>query len=1290
MRSYKVTHALFFFIVLGSTAAAWANPAHLLRVLPRVLPRVHPIVRTIAAPRGIEQRRFLAQLPPLPRESLWDTARPRVRRMAANGDSIDITTVTGCGGDQGQMYAVGCTIDWQFNGAVSVGADQLEDCYAPSDQPNAVADCSAPYSGAPPTEGPTTLSTSGTWVFGTLDVTKNQWLDVVYLPVGSTVVLDTFSDQFDTDESGSFTAVSGTNVYIKATGLPSGSDRYEVYVEYTSADAACVYTAPAESPAASAGSLCNPANDSGDLTASSGILQATWPLSSADAAGTYSIVVWDVTAGSRLAQREVTLSSSGGGTLSIVPAGGNASPNPNPAGTPGATFAFDDAADASDGSLRFSAANLGYSGSIILTLSDPTGQVIKSWTGHSTGGSYAGKTWTLASADSSSNYPLDTWTATIASAGTGAVLASQAFRIVGYQVQTQFVDPVSTAVTMSTQPATTAIEFTNTAATAYGSGNGDAVSAIQFSDGKKGIVLTLLDGTASTTGVCAGAASCQTETVPDTNGVVWSIDNYCSGTGSRESCAIDAVPAVAGSALATGASLVLSDVQYAENVANVCPTGCTATTSILPQDGLTWSPAGSTAASNDVYFTEGKNGATYSAQGHVYLYGYRDASGTLHAGKEAHGYSVRALSAGETSVTYTSTSPSSSGTAKLVYELEIANDSSAGTAAIKKFDVTLPAAFSQSIAGATVDASSPSAWKLQTCATGTAADTLCLKHATSNSGIPAGGQQTLYIDVTPPASSVGYTDATIEVTSPSKFPVAADGSWTIFTGASAGTKVDSTALVGYSLSDAYMSVATSPQSMGENTTQTIAFTITNTTFAGDDNPDYLDAIVVAVPTANALSNISVSNAGWSDQGSYTVGGDTYVVFGLCSAQASAAYGPPNDGMPSCGQTTEQDDAIAPGGSLSFTATVTSGTGNVAMTMYAHGANGNGWSAGKTFTETVTAISVDAGFSAVGASPAPAIPSGSTPAVGADTTAGIGNDYVYTFRNTSGSGASNDVTSLTITVPGEDVSDVNGADASGKAWTITSAPTLSGSGFSGCSVTSYSSATSSGGNGAIVIGGSSCSLAPGGVMNVNFTAQAPYRVNDTYLFAASATSGATSVPVTQTWTNDAEMEIVLSASIAITIDPSANANAGTNPTPICTGCTFTLPNAVDMGTIANGSFVLGSDVAEVDVSTDACSPEGWKLYVSASVNPSNTAGTYPNELVAGVDSAASLSGAGVNYDQTSLAVIPTSASGLLLADTGSGTAPRRNPFGIVMDYEIYIDGGPVSSQDAVLTYTFIAN
>lgn len=1201
--------------------------------------------------------------------------------MAANGDTLTITTVSGCGSDSGQIYAQGCEIDWAFAaGAVAPPAsDELEDCYASNTTPNTLATCGAPYTGTDPGQD-TTLNSDGTWVLGTLDTTTGTWLAVAYLPVGSGVYLDTFSDTYYASQSSQFTAASGTSVYIEATGLTAG-DRYEIYVEYDSVDPTCVYSAPAESPAAPlTNTLCNPANDAGDLTAPSGTLQISWPLSSSYSPGQYAIVVWDITSGERLAQRQISLDS-GSVTLTATSAGGNPSPNPAPAGTPSSTFAFDSTSEDADKNIELDASGLPTKTTILGTISDPTGQVIKTFSASSGTAGTFNKTFTFTNTQEPSNYPLDTYTYTLYNESTNAVIASTGFRIVGYQITTQFTDPVGTGLTLNS-PQTTGLEFINTGNANYGTSNGDPIAGIYFDTGAEGITLSLLDGTSCGT-------TCQTETVVDSNGVSWAVTNNCT-TGTKAECTLYAYPATSGESLALGANLTIPNVQFSSNSGTNCKNGCIGQTEMLPLDGLTWSTDTLYVANNPVYFTDDST-YTYSGSAHIDLYGYRDSGGTLHLNQEAHGYTVRAVTAGTTTVSYTATSPSSTGSALLEYALTVANTSTTGSGDIKKLGLLLPSAMSGNAANYSVDTTPSGAadWAVTTCPN-PQKNSICFAHSGSNNGIAPGSSQTIYIEAPPPTSSFGYTDIGIETAASPYFSISPDGTWDVFADAVNPTTVDTTALVGYSLNSSLMSVATSPASVGTGTSQSVSFSVTNTTTTQDTNPDAIDAVVISVPTANTLSGFSVSTPGWSELGSTVVGADTDYVFGLCAAQFNASYLPPNDGMPSCGTTTEQTDALEPGDSLTFTATMTAGSsaGTLAMNMYAHGANGNGWSAAKTFDETVTPISLSAGFSKAGTIGSPTtFYTGTEPSVGADSSATLGNEFVYSLSNTSASGASNDVTSIVITIPGLDVAGNVGTDSSGQTWQITSAPTLSGSGFSGCSVTSYSSPTTGGSNGQIAIGGSSCALTPGGTMNVTFDAKEPYEINDSYRFSASANDGA--VVASETWTSATEMEILLSANLSVIVDPTPDANAGSNPTPNCASCTFGT-GLIDFGSVTNPGSVLATDVEEVDVTTDAASPVGWQLYVSASTNPANTGGSYSNVLLSDVDSANSISGAGVNYDQTSPAVVPTTGLGLELVDTGSGATARRNPYGFVINDELYVNGASPGAVTTVLTYTFVAN
>ncbi len=1219
--------------------------------------------------------------------------------MDANGNYINVVTANGCGTTVGNLYNVGCEIQTQFQTgpAYNTGTDSLEDFYIPANSTNAIADTTCgfgnnPYTRFAPREC-TTLNTPGVWIFGTLNVTTNSWITVAYLPVGSSVYLDTYADQFDTNETSQFSAAGGRYAYVKVTGL-SPTDRYELYVESTSVAPTCVFSAPAESPAAPlTNRLCNPASDTGDLTAPGGMLNVAWPLSGTDPPGTYSIVLYDLTQQERLVQRQVSLvSTSSSAAIALTPVSGNPSPNPVPAATPATTFAFDSTGENSDRDFNFDATGLPGNSNVVATISDPTGQVVQSWQIRTSGAGTINQRFTFGAAQEPSNYNLNTYSAAILDENTSSVIVARAFHIDGYQVGTAFTSPAGTALTVTSTPVTSGLVFTNAGNAAYGTNNGDPIRGIVFDDGTQGITIALLDGTSCGT-------NCQTETVVDSSGVSWTVTNTCTGTGNRIDCVIEALPMTPGSALAIGSSLTLADIQFTgPSSNNTCNNGCTATTSVLPQDGLTWSASNLTIATNPVYFNN-DNRATQSASGHIYLYGYRDSGGALHAGEEAHGYTVRALAAGKTSVLYTATSPTTlASNVKDVYAVAISNGSSGGSGAITEFGILMPAQFSTS--AFTVDANSPTTWVTRRCPRGSAASEVCFITNGANNGIqPAGGSETIYIDVTPPpATAFGYTDAAIDILNPARFGVTPDGTWEVYANTTNPLDVDSTALVAYSLNSSLMGTSANPAAIGTNTTPSVQFVITNTSIAADPFPDLLDAAVLVVPTANTLSNFSGFPSGWSKLGSYTVGSNTYYWFGLCPNQFNAAYQPPNNGDPACTSSNEQNSSLAPGAALNFTATMAAGSsaGTIPMTMYAHGANGGGWSQGKSFSVSVSSLNVTAGFSAIGPVGSPtAIANDTEPSVGADSNTTYGNALVYTIHNTSASGPGNNVTQVTITIPGKDISGVNGADSSGVPWTITgwgvngtgaSSTALSGSGFSGCSVTSYSSPTAGGADGKIVIGGSGCALTPGGIMNVTFTAKAPYRVNDSYQFPAAANNGA--VPVDQTWLNDTDVSIALSASISITTDPSADASAGINPLPNCIGCTFG-NNDVQIGNVANGSTFNATDTVAVEVRTDASTPLGWSLYVSTNDNPANT-GSPSNEFLSAVDTSASLSMSGLTYDAATYTVVPIANPGLLLVDSASGTSARRNPFGFVMNYQVTIQGGPTTAQTAVTTYTFIPN
>lgn len=110
---------------------------------------------------------------------------------------------------------------------------------------------------------------------------------------------------------------------------------------------------------------------------------------------------------------------------------------------------------------------------------------------------------------------------------------------------------------------------------------------------------------------------------------------------------------------------------------------------------------------------------------------------------------------------------------------------------------------------------------------------------------------------------------------------------------------------------------------------------------------------------------------------------------------------------------------------------------------------------------------------------------------------------------------------------------------------------------------------------------------------------------------------------------------------------------------------------------------------MSVFTNAALNDPWQLFISTDNNPANT-GTPANELLMAVDPANSQqAGTGLNFDQTSFGVVPTSGSGLLMVDTGTGAKARRLPYDVVTSFQVSIQGGPVTAETSNCTFTFIA-
>ena len=1259
--------------VLLAVAGAWAAgqpPAE--RSLPRLLATPAPAA-SVPAPFA---RRSLNALAPVPRMPLTGGKQRHVR--SATGATIAVVEVAGCASAVGTIYNQNCQITWTGS-ALPAGTHQ-DYLYTPNS--TVAAPTGSTYTTATGPSNSLTLAAVGTYILGSYNQTSATWDAVVYLVVGNAVVFGTYSDSFLSLAATQFVAKNPNNVYISASGL-TPTDTYVVTIESTSVgtqSGVCAAYLPANTSTPPPPSLCDASRSPGQ-TAPGGTFTVAWALANTMAAGTYSIALYDKTISQRLAQRQIALVKNGAvSSWSLTPVAGNASPAPAPAGTPTVKFAFDGATEAADKGLSASATGLTPSGAYVEAISDPNGTVVSKQTQAADGTGAVNITWNFGAAQSPLNAIGNTYTLSLLAAGSTTLDTVQAFSIVGYSASTQFTSPLGTAEDISAGSVTTGIKFTNTSDLVYGAGNGDPIVHISAVSDPLFAGVTLAGGSP--------------QVITDSNGQAWTVTltctGGCGGGPGNKTFTFDLVPNTAGQALKIGSSITIPNVTFTTSGRCGVP-GCAVTTTILPQDGLTWSSAAS-GATNKIYFTDG-GGTTFAGTASIALYGTRTSATVAPAiGKEVHGYTTRFNQA-----VYAFGQPSTpGGTPQDEFSFTLNNTSTAGSSTVTDIQITFPTSFN--VASAQVDSGNTgtpagaAAWLKATCPAGTPANVMCITKTGANAGLAAQSSQTIYVYLNAPSAAFSYTDIGVQTSAPVKFAFGPVSSSVALFVPSTQT-IDSMAIGSYSLDSTLISPLFNPTSVGSNGTYNVNIAVANAPSASTPFGDYLDLVIIDLPSANTLSSIVVSTAGWTSLGAPTsVGGKNRYWFGLCASQYSTVN-PPNDGVANCGSATEQSALAPAGGSATSTLNiaakiVTQSAGTITATAYAHGANVGGWSAGSNFNLTVSDTAAAVGFYKVGSYNSPAlVPTNTEPQIGADSNAANGNSYVYQIQNTG----AQPITDAIITIPRLETTGADGRDTAGQGWQIATAaftPAISGSPTYGCQVVSYANpnyATSA--DGFIRVAG--CSIPTGQTVYVSFNAFAPYKVNSTYSFPATV-NAPLNVAASESWFSDSLVKIVLSASVNIDVPPYLSSPGGSTPSVTCVGCSYSL-NYIDFGAALNNTTTNYTDVLRASVTTNAASPIGWQLYVSANTNPVRAPATPSNELLVSVDSAnSSPKSPTVNFDQTAPAVVLTSGNGVLLVDTGTGTAARRLPFEMLTSYQLSIGTEPIVAQQSVLTFTFISN
>ena len=1265
----------------------------------------------------------LSRLPALPMRTFANTVTPghgAIRPMAADGSTITVAAGGGasCSGSTAVLFVVSCAVNW--NSVNIPGGSTYQDYVIPANSSTATA-VGGTYGGGTGPGHATTLSSAGIWVFATFNTTSNQWETVVYVSAGQTYSLKLYQDSFHSQESYQYDVNSVSDVYVYATNLTPG-DGFAVYVEETSISPHCVFSAPAQGsyPTTGTGSLCNPGALSG-IVSSNGTLSITWPLSTSYTPGIYVVGLYDTTIKKRIGTVQASITAGAGLTLTVSPDGTFANPSPVPQIPPGISstvVAWDDGSEQSASGVKFAtAANL-LNHTYTWTLTDPTGFVAGSNT-FTAGGTQSHVFNFNGAIQSAGGYASKILSGVLYDNTQKQVDAAQSFQVKGYQSLTEF-DPgmsgtYSASLVVTPGASSVAgLKFVNTGDNFYGIGNGDPLRGLLFTTGNPrasdGAFLAVAGAgngiMASLNGFSLAACypSCTT-TATDSNGNAWNISDYCSAgsTSNTAECYIQALPANSSTVLRPNDSLEIPSVTFYYQSASACnslPSGaCPGDTSILPQDGLTWSTTTSQSAWTSVYFTDGTS--NHSATGKLAIVGEcSTGSGCAFNGGEAHYYKLNFNQAAYT-INTPYTIPNSN---ENIYGITVNNTSSGGASNsifALAFELTGPFAGPGTLYNIGIDGASAGNWATVTCPAGFLGGSYTCIDGQGGNSIAPGTTQTIYFDASTVSQSFTYLDiglSSIQDPATGKgFPFSvtpATAAVPVFAAGSGGLNVDSLAQGLYSLNGGFMSEAFAPSTIGANATNfTENVLFSNTPLSSDPNPDYVDNLLLRVPSAyltgNTINPANPTTTGWTYLGTFAQGSFQYYDFGLCGNQFTSvqpgggqATPPPTtpltalaNAVAKCGTT--EPNALSPGTQISLPFTIANaGTTNTTWGIAAHGANGGGWTSYANITLQNVPVSGIGGFSSINAV---AVPTNTEPQISGDP-----NTYVYSIKNNSSSGTN--ITGLSITIPGTDISGLSATQLGVLPWNISGA-TISGTTY-GCTVVSTTEPTASGTNGSIVIGGGSCSIGANNTILIQFGGTSPGVQNDEFQWPTIIQPGGATMG--EAWTYDTRIKIVDVIGLTIVVDPSNPGPGGSTPSVNCSACAFS-GLTIDFGNPGASTQTVGQDVIRASVYAQSSAHSTWLLCVDTNNNPT---GNYPGqttELQLATDPTRSTTGvAGLTYSTTAFTSIPIIGSGTpeLKLSTGPFNVARTAPYDTLNNLQLSIGTEFASLTVSQLTYTLI--
>ncbi len=1201
-----------------------------------------------------------------------------------------------------------------------------------------------------PGTGVLTLAQQGIYIVGALNTSiyaghpAQTWDAVAYIAVGAQINFDTYADSGLTIPQENVVANGSNAVYLSANGL-TPTDAYVFSIENTSDNGYCVFTAPQQGSYPNG--LCPV--ETGSVTgvvSSTGTYTASWvPSIGTPAAlqpGAYSVSLYDQTTHQRVGQQNFTvLSPTGGAPAAVVQfydGTGGAFSTIGSETVPRVAYNGNGTGWA-DSNVTFvnvynGATGLNNAHTYRVTIADPQGNVVKQFADQTPAAGALTPTsdqWGLPNNTGlplASSYANNVYTTTIYDVTAKATVASQAWQVLGYSMLPTFPtgsNQLQAASGAGTQTSAT-ITFTNDGNVRFGSGNADSLQKMTVTTSAPFPALTC-------TGGCAP--------ILDSDHQSWTV----SLTGSTGAGYTLTLTAPAGKGLKPGSNLVVP-LTVTAGASSVCPSNapCTMTSSIFPLHGNVGS-GGQYVASQLQVTDNGANhsgtivaeivGNTANATSLQLLPGYTPYTnshlGTYFGVPYANVYAANAYAANQ---------PFASAAGYNIYGFAITNTSSSGSATFSAVAITLPPGIDASQvktagAGYSFQGVPNTTFTVTNCGgvNGIPANSFCVSNWNGNNTAIGNGGGLFYCFVDIPQSSVSFPYSPVggiiyngDAGFGHLINLTADGTRDVFAPKTqSGQQIPANSIAAYSLNASEMLSTVTPGSLGTNLTNNVTLQFENTPYSSDPFPDWVDGVLVEVPTPGAgqpVSSItaqagSIAPAGWqflNGQSSFVYGGHTYYWFGLCTNQYDTSYTLPNSiggtthggdapKADECPQSPNEQEALQPGQTFSVPLkVVTTGTsGAYTGYIFAHGGNGNGWSAGTPFTINVqTGTAASAGFSAVGTynagDTAPPLSAGTQPATGGDSSATYGNSFVYTVTNTG----NNTIGKVEITVPGTTNTGAPGADSGGVYPTLTPAAfagTISytgSNGSGGCQIiganNDYVSSSSQNANDG-VIRLENCNLQPGDSVNVGFSMKMPYRVNVVYAFPTavySKAAPATKVAAAETWVNDTTLTITNSAVLSVAVSPSVSCTG--------TGWTYnTSTNLLDFGAIAASSSKTCTGAVQANVWTPLAAPYGWSLYASIDNNPATTGSAVTNEAQIAYEATGSqVQDANMTPGSNVMTVLPTSpgSGGFLVAHTTGGgtTQSYRTPYIFMTDYRVTIGTEAVASQQHTVTFTWISN